>query len=58
MSKKADSSRRELRPRQIIGISLPPDIAADVKMEAARRNVSLRQLFQEMWTLYMNKKPS
>jgi hypothetical protein len=38
--------------RQIVGFSLPPTVAAEVKMEAARRNVSLKTLFAEMWTLY------
>jgi metal-responsive CopG/Arc/MetJ family transcriptional regulator len=38
-------------PRQIVGISLPPELAAKVKREAERRRVSLRTLFQEMWSL-------
>lgn len=38
--------------RQIVGFSLPPTVAAEVKMEAARRNVSLKTLFAEMWALY------
>lgn len=38
--------------RQIVGFSLPPEIAQEVKVEAAKRNVSLRKLFEELWTLY------
>ena len=38
--------------RQIVGFSLPPTVAAEVKMEAARRNISLKDLFAEMWALY------
>lgn len=58
MSKKSDSTVREKRPRQIIGFSLPPDLAGEVKMEAARRNLSLRKLFVEMWAHYKTKKPA
>lgn len=38
--------------RQIIGFSLSPDMARDVKAEAGRRGVSLRKLFEEMWAGY------
>jgi hypothetical protein len=54
---KNDPRRDQRKPRQIIGISLPPDTAAEVKVEAARRNISLRNLFNEMWDLYKKKKP-
>ncbi len=40
--------------RQIVGFSLPPALAAEVKIEAARRNISLKDLFGEMWALYKN----
>jgi hypothetical protein len=42
--------------RQIVGFSLPPALAAEVKMEAARRHISLKDLFAEMWALYNNTK--
>jgi hypothetical protein len=42
--------------RQIVGFSLPPHIAIEVKKEAARRNLSLRELFIEIWTLYKKTK--
>lgn len=38
--------------RQIIGLSLPPDVAREVKQEAAKRGLSLRGLFLAMWELY------
>ena len=41
--------------RQIVGFSLPPEIAAAVKSEAAHRRMSLRKLFEEMWTDYRAK---
>ena len=42
-------------PRQIVGISLPPEIAAAVKAEATRRDITMRQLFIEMWKTYKPK---
>lgn len=41
--------------RQIVGLSLSPEIAAELKMEAARRGVSIRDLFLEMWAEYKKK---
>lgn len=38
--------------RQIVGISLSPEMARDVKAEAGRRGMSLRKLFEEMWAGY------
>lgn len=38
--------------RQIVGFSLSPDMAKAVKEEAAKRGVSLRVLFEEIWKLY------
>ena len=38
--------------RQIVGFSLPRDLAVEVKVEAARRKVSLKALFVELWALY------
>ena len=49
MPKNADLS--DAGDRQIIGISLPRDLAVAVKMEAVRRNVYLKDLFLEMWAL-------
>ncbi|UVT18056.1 MAG: hypothetical protein H8K03_22440 (plasmid) [Nitrospira sp.] len=56
MKNKPPSIRKTLQPRQIVGFSLPPDLAAEVKVEAARRNISLRKLFTELWTIYKNTK--
>lgn len=43
------------RNRQIVGFSLSPETATAVKAEAARRKVSLRKLFEEMWEGYAAK---
>jgi hypothetical protein len=56
MSKKVAPPRRDPKARQIVGFSLPPDLASEVKVEAAKRNLSLRKLFGEMWALYKTKK--
>jgi hypothetical protein len=45
----------EKRPRQIVGFSLSPELASQVKVEAARRGISLRTLFVELWELYKAK---
>jgi hypothetical protein len=47
--------------RQIVGLSLSPELARDLKVEAAERKMSLRKLFEEMWADYQerrNKAPS
>ena len=38
--------------RQIVGVSLSPELARSFKAEAGRRGVSLKSLFEEMWELY------
>lgn len=38
--------------RQIIGFSLPLELASEVKAEAAKRGISLRDLFVEIWKNY------
>lgn len=55
MPAKSGATRRARKPRQIVGFSLPPDLAAEVKVEAARRNMSLGKLFAELWALYKKK---
>lgn len=54
MNNKSDS-KSVSRNRQIVGFSLPPELAAEVKAEAARRNIRLRTLFTEMWANYKSK---
>jgi hypothetical protein len=44
--------------RQIVGISLAPEMARAVKAEAGRRGISLRKLFEELWTRYEKTKPA
>lgn len=48
MSTRPDKSAK----RQIVGFSIPPELAVNVKMEAAERGLSLRKLFEEMWDTY------
>ena len=48
---------QEQQSRRIVGFSLSPDMATDVKLEAARRDISLRKLFEEMWRDYRTKHP-
>lgn len=43
-------------PRKIIGLSLPPEMAQEVKQEAAARGMTMRKLFEEMWSLYSEKR--
>lgn len=40
------------KPRQIVGFSMTPALAAEVKLEATKRSISLRRLFEEMWANY------
>lgn len=40
-------------PRKIIGFSMSPSLAVEVKKEAAERGLSLRALFEDMWALYI-----
>lgn len=42
--------------RKIVGFSMAPALAIEVKREAAERGISLRKLFEEMWTLYTEQK--
>jgi hypothetical protein len=56
MKPRTNSTGRKPRSRQIVGFSLPPELAVEVKTEAARRNVTLRKLFDEIWQLYKKKK--
>jgi hypothetical protein len=61
----AESTRRPPRrspethiaPRQILGISLDPKMASEVKAYAGKHSLSLRKLFEEMWRVYKKQKP-
>lgn len=44
------------KPRQIVGISMSPDLAVEVKREAAERGITVRNLFEDMWTIYTEQK--
>lgn len=53
------ASKRErapsLRPRKILGVSLAPEVAAAIKTEAARRDITVKTLVLEMWGVYKIK---
>ena len=40
------------RPRQIVGISLDPEMAREVKAYAGQNGLSLKALFEDMWQIY------
>ena len=42
---------RDRTARRIVGLSLPPALACEVKQEAARSGLSLEELVLEMWQL-------
>lgn len=52
------SEQQSKTERQIVGFSLAPELAREVKTEAALRGLSLRKLFEEMWQLYLAEKKS
>lgn len=47
-----------LTPRRIVGISMSPQLASEVKAEAGKRRISLRKLFEELWQLYQKRPPA
>jgi len=52
MVRKTDLSLPHPKKRSIIGISISPTLASKVKAEAGRRQIKLKELFEEMWALY------
>ena len=42
--------------RQIVGFSLSPELARKVKAEAAKKGISLKKLFDELWAAYEKDK--
>ena len=51
MARAAETNPKE-RGRRIIGFSLSQELASKVKVEAGRRQISLKKLFEEMWVMY------
>jgi hypothetical protein len=51
-STKRRSPETHVNPRKIVGFSLDPDLAREVKAIAAERGLSLKKLFMEMWSVY------
>jgi hypothetical protein len=37
---------------QVVGVRMTPELAATFKSEAAKRRISGRRLFEEMWATY------
>ena len=52
MNTKSPQSTTKSGIRQIIGFSMSPTMATEVKLEAAKRGMTLRKLFEEMWAAY------
>ena len=52
MNANEPQSTAESRSRQILGVSLTPAMVREVKQEAARRGMTVRKLFEEMWSIY------
>jgi hypothetical protein len=48
-----DSAPGTRKERQILGISLTPEVAQAFKAEAARKGVSPNKLFMELWQDYL-----
>jgi hypothetical protein len=49
MEEKPKTNRSD---RRILGFSLSPELAREVKAEAERRGISLRTLFEELWAMH------
>jgi predicted DNA binding CopG/RHH family protein len=49
-------SEKKTKKSQIIGIRFPEEIAVAIKQEAARRNIRLNRLIQELWEKYQDEK--
>lgn len=45
------------KPRQILGISLAPEVATAFKGEAQRRGITAKCLFEELWEQYPSVRP-
>lgn len=41
---------------QIIGVRMSPELAREVKAEAAKRGLSVKKLFEELWETYLKNK--
>ena len=56
-TRKAKAESDPKRNRQIVGFSLAPERAREVKTYAAEHGLSLRALFEEMWVSYQKHHP-
>lgn len=49
------ASRTKERP-VVLGVRVNEDLRAAIKIEAARRGVTIAELFEEMWRTYREQK--
>ena len=49
------ASHDQTERRLVLGIRVTPDLRRQVKVEAARRGLTLAQLFEEMWKAYAER---
>ena len=54
MKIKAKTSAKQ-KDRIILGLSLRPELAREVKADAAKRGITIRSLFEELWATYKKK---
>lgn len=61
---KSNGFRRRLKPGTsadtrcaMVGIRMTPDREREVKVEAAQRGISVADLFDEIWTDYVDRRP-
>jgi hypothetical protein len=57
---KTSGAKAPQQPRQsrlaMVGVRMTPDRETEVKIEAARRGLSVAALFDEIWQAYMNRR--
>lgn len=49
---------KDVRRTNILGVRMSPERVAEVKAEAARRHLTVSKFFDEIWTLYLEKRKS
>lgn len=58
---KVSRAKAPAAPRQsrlaMVGVRMTPDRETEVKVEAARRGLSVAALFDEIWQAYMKERP-
>lgn len=49
---------REKQPSQVVSLRLPPEVARDLKVQAAQRGLRLNTMLEEMLSLYKEQRPA